>query len=172
MWGGVPGPELGLPRAYFAAPFDIETTYWNMSQGAAAGAVVSTVDDMHVFIEALLAGDLFASENSLTEMQAAVTAGSMTILNYGIGLAEKARACGATAARPSGSKATLLSSKNRAFRWSGGRQAQTIFGYRGGRCIRSSCECRRSSRSVSRIGRGIERQNDRFRMAACLYQDG
>jgi len=88
--GGVPGPELGLPRAYFAAPFDIETTYWNMSQGAAAGAVVSTVDDMHVFIEALLAGDLFASETSLTEMQEAVTTGSMTILNYGIGLAEKA----------------------------------------------------------------------------------
>jgi len=88
--GGVPSSELGLPRAYFAAPFDIETTDWNMSQGAAAGAVVSTVDDMHVFIEALLAGDLFASETSLTEMQEAVTTGSITTLNYGIGLAEKA----------------------------------------------------------------------------------
>ena len=87
---GVPSPQLRLPRAYFAAPFDIETTDWNMSQGAAAGAVVSTVDDMHVFIEALLAGDLFASETSLTEMQEAVATGSMTILNYGIGLAEKA----------------------------------------------------------------------------------
>lgn len=88
--GGVPGPELGLPRAYFAAPFDIETTDWNMSQGAAAGAVVSTVDDMHVFIEALLAGNLFASETSLAEMQETVTTGSGTIPNYGIGLAEKA----------------------------------------------------------------------------------
>ena len=87
---GVPGPELGLPRAYFAAPFDIETTDWNMSQGAAAGAVVSTVDDMHVFIEALLAGELFASKTSVTEMQDAVATGNVTILNYGIGLAEKA----------------------------------------------------------------------------------
>ena len=87
---GVPGPELGLPRAYFGAPFDIETTDWNMSQGAAAGAVVSTADDMHVFIEALLAGNLFALETSLAEMQETVTTSSGTIPNYGIGLAQKA----------------------------------------------------------------------------------
>ena len=87
---GVPGPELGLPRAYFSAPFDIEATDWNMSQGAAAGAVVSTVDDMHVFIEALLAGNLFALETSLAEMQETVTTSSGTIPNYGIGLAQKA----------------------------------------------------------------------------------
>ena len=88
---GVPDPELGLPRAFFAPPFDVETTEWNMSQGAAAGAVVSTADDMHVFIEALLAGELFSQEATLAEMQVTVPTGSGTIPSYGIGLGEKAK---------------------------------------------------------------------------------
>lgn len=87
---GIPGPELGLPRSYFAAPFDVETTEWNMSQGAAAGAVVSTADDMHLFIEALLGGRLFADKRTLAEMQVTVPTTNGTIPNYGIGLAEKA----------------------------------------------------------------------------------
>lgn len=87
---GIPEPGLGLPRSYFAAPFDVETTEWNMSQGAAAGAVVSTADDMHVFIEALLAGELFSDEGTLAEMQVTVVTGSGTAPKYGIGLAEKA----------------------------------------------------------------------------------
>ena len=61
-----------------------------MSQGAAAGAVVSTADDMHVFIEALLAGELFSDEGTLAEMQVTVVTGSGTAPKYGIGLAEKA----------------------------------------------------------------------------------
>lgn len=86
---GVPDIDIGLPRAYWAAPFDVETTEWNMSQGAAAGAVVSTTDDMHVFIEALLAGDLFESEATLAEMKVAVPTGGGAVRAYGIGLAEK-----------------------------------------------------------------------------------
>lgn len=89
-WTDVPSPELGLPRAFVAIPFDVETTDWNLSQGAAAGAVISTEEDMHVFIRALLAGDLFTDPQTLAVMQDAVATGSPGIPAYGIGLMEKA----------------------------------------------------------------------------------
>lgn len=90
LWDGVPSPELGLPRAFFAAPFDIETTEWNMSQGWAAGAVISNVTDMHRFIEALFAGGLFQHSETLELMKTAVPSGMITMQRYGVGLGEKA----------------------------------------------------------------------------------
>jgi len=89
-WSDVPSAQLGLPRAYLSVPFDVETTDWNMSQGAAAGAVVSTADDMHLFIQALLSDALFTESETLDIMQEAVPTGSPGISAYGIGLAEKA----------------------------------------------------------------------------------
>lgn len=86
---GVPTPDMGLPRAFVAVPFDVETTDWNLSQGAAAGAVISTAEDMHVFIRALLEGALFTSPDTLAEMMATVPTGSPGISEYGMGLAEK-----------------------------------------------------------------------------------
>lgn len=86
---GVPTPEMGLPRAFAALPFDVETTDWNLSQGAAAGAVISTAADMHVFIRALLNGDLFTSADTLAAMMDAVPTGTPGLPAYGIGLAEK-----------------------------------------------------------------------------------
>lgn len=89
-WNDVPSPELGLPRAYLGVPFDIETTDWNMSQAAAAGAVVSTAADMHVFIQALMSDALFTVPDTFDVMQDTVLTGSPGIAAYGIGLAEKA----------------------------------------------------------------------------------
>ncbi|WP_413718543.1 serine hydrolase domain-containing protein [Silicimonas sp. MF1-12-2] len=89
MWNGVPRPAFGLPRSYLAAPFDYETTDWNMSQGWAAGAVVSTVEDMHVFIEALVGGRLFQSEDTLSEMMTTVKTTHPALFGYGLGLALK-----------------------------------------------------------------------------------
>ena len=89
-WDDVPAPELGLPRAYLGVPFDVETTDWNMSQGAAAGAVISTAEDMHVFIQALLSNALFTDPDTVDVMQDTVPTGSLGIPAYGIGLAEKA----------------------------------------------------------------------------------
>jgi heat shock protein HslJ len=86
---GVPTPEMGLPRAFVALPFGVETTDWNLSQGAAAGAVISTAEDMHVFIRALLNGDLFTSADTLAAMMDVVETGTAGIPAYGIGLAEK-----------------------------------------------------------------------------------
>ena len=39
FWNDVPRPDFGLARAYLQAPFDYETSDWNMSQGWAAGGV-------------------------------------------------------------------------------------------------------------------------------------
>ncbi len=91
LWNGVPKPVFGLPRSYLAAPFDYETTDWNMSQGWAAGAVVSTADDMHDFIKALVAGKLFRSPDTLAMMQKAVRTTNPTLLRYGLGLALKGK---------------------------------------------------------------------------------
>lgn len=89
MWNDVPSGDLGLPHAYFKPPFDTETTDWNMSQAWAAGAVISTADDMHVFIEALANGRLFKSQDTLAAMQQTVPTGNPTLQGYGIGLADK-----------------------------------------------------------------------------------
>lgn len=89
MWNGIPRPAFGLPRSYLEAPFNYETTTWNMSQGWAAGAVISTVDDMHIFMEALVAGDLFRSPETLSIMQKTVRTQNPVLLGYGIGLALK-----------------------------------------------------------------------------------
>ena len=88
FWSDVPRPYFGLPRSYFTPPFDIDATDWNMSQGWAAGAVISTVDDMTVFISALLEGRLFDDRSTLDIMQDTVPTGSPLIPQYGIGLIE------------------------------------------------------------------------------------
>lgn len=85
LWNGIPRPDFGLPRSYLVAPFDYETTEWNMSQGGAAGGVISTVDDMHAFIEALVGGVLFDSPGTLALMQDTVPTSSPAEA-YGIGL--------------------------------------------------------------------------------------
>lgn len=89
MWNDVPTPEMGLPRSFYSAPFDVETTEWNMSQGWAAGAVISSVSDMHRFVNALSAGELFHSPGTLALMQDAVPSTLPTMPLYGIGLGKK-----------------------------------------------------------------------------------
>jgi D-alanyl-D-alanine carboxypeptidase len=89
LWNDVPDPDLGLPRSWLAAPFDYETTSWNMSQGWAAGAVISTADDMHRFMAGLLGGALFDDPATLPLMQEGVPTTNFTLLRYGLGLALK-----------------------------------------------------------------------------------
>jgi D-alanyl-D-alanine carboxypeptidase len=84
LWNEIPRKSFGLPRSWLNAPYDYETTEWNMSQGAAAGGVISTADDMHLFIEALVGGELFESSDTLALMQQSVP--SDPGVEYGIGL--------------------------------------------------------------------------------------
>ena len=53
LWEGGPRPAFGLARTWLAAPYDLQTTGWDISQGWAAGGVFSTPHDMHFCIEAL-----------------------------------------------------------------------------------------------------------------------
>ena len=86
LWRGTPRPAFGLPRSWLQAPFEYETTSWNLSQGWAAGGVISTADDMHRFIEQLLGGKLFRSPQTLAFMQETVPTDSPLELGYGIGI--------------------------------------------------------------------------------------
>lgn len=86
LWNAIPEKSLGLPRSFLEAPFTYETTRWNLSQGWAAGGVISTADDMHGFIEALFAGKLFKSPATLAEMKETVPVNSPAYEGYGVGL--------------------------------------------------------------------------------------
>jgi D-alanyl-D-alanine carboxypeptidase len=88
LWNDVPKPEFGLPRAWFRAPFDIETTDWNLSQAWAAGAVISTAPDLAKFLEMLMSGGFFDDPETLTAMKTGVPV-EFPMVRYGIGLAEK-----------------------------------------------------------------------------------
>lgn len=88
LWNDVPQPGFDLPRAWFKMPFDRETTGWNLSQGWAAGGVISTAPDMALFIEALARGDLFEKPETLNAMLEGVPA-DLAHPIYGIGLAHK-----------------------------------------------------------------------------------
>ncbi|MEE4189684.1 MAG: serine hydrolase domain-containing protein [Roseobacter sp.] len=90
LWRGVPKDEFGLPRAYFIGT-ENEMTDWNLSQGWSAGGVISTVEDMHDFIEALIGGDLFLSAETLRLMQETVEPKHSLYLAYGVGLGLKGR---------------------------------------------------------------------------------
>jgi len=89
LWNDVPKVDFGLPDAYLQAPFEVEMSDWNMSQAWAAGAVISKADDMRIFVEALLAGKLFKSADTLNEMQNTVPTTNFTLHGYGTGLADK-----------------------------------------------------------------------------------
>lgn len=89
LWNGIPRPQFGLPRAYLAPPFDYETTDWNLSQGWAAGAVISNTHDMHTFIEALVEGRMFQRSETLSEMMTTTSTTHPALLGYGLGLANK-----------------------------------------------------------------------------------
>lgn len=88
LWNDVPKPEFGLPRAWFKAPFELETTEWNLSQGWAAGGVISTATDMALFMETLGTGALFSEPDTLASMLEGVPT-TFPMLTYGIGLARK-----------------------------------------------------------------------------------
>lgn len=90
LWNGIPRPAFGLPRAYFVGT-DNEMTDWNLSQGWAAGGVISTIEDMHVFITALIKGDLFQSAETLRLMQETVEPKNSLYLAYGVGLGLKGK---------------------------------------------------------------------------------
>ncbi len=86
LWDGIPRKAFGLPRSWLMPPFDNETTEWNVSQSWAGGGVISTVDDMHRFITALVGGDLFQNTETLAVMQDTVPSPIPGTTGYGLGM--------------------------------------------------------------------------------------
>jgi D-alanyl-D-alanine carboxypeptidase len=57
-----------LPTGYLEPPFDKDTTGFNMSQAWAAGAVLSTAEDMARFVRHLFDGDYYIQPETLAQM--------------------------------------------------------------------------------------------------------
>ena len=64
---GIPDDDR-LPQAYLGSPFDYNTRNWNMSQAWAAGAVVSTAEDVARYVKSLYSGALYQNEATLAAM--------------------------------------------------------------------------------------------------------
>jgi D-alanyl-D-alanine carboxypeptidase len=66
---GVPAPGQIVHGYYRGEGGElVDSTGWNASQGWAAGAIVSTAEDMGRFVRSLIGGDLFRDPQTLDEM--------------------------------------------------------------------------------------------------------
>ncbi len=61
-------PDDGLPSQYVKSPFTYESSGWDGSQAWSAGNVISTSEDMAVFLRALFSGDLYQQPDTLKAM--------------------------------------------------------------------------------------------------------
>ena len=101
----IPGDDLTLPHSHARgyerftpdAP-PIDTTEFSHSWAGAAGAVISTTDDLSRFFRALLAGDLLPPEQ-LAEMRSTIrpAAAAPVGSGYGMGIAKTPLSCGGEA---------------------------------------------------------------------------
>ena len=60
--------DIGLPTQYLQSPFTYDTSGWNYTQAYSAGNVISTPEDMAVFLRALFNGELFEDSATLDAM--------------------------------------------------------------------------------------------------------
>ena len=67
LLAGQPDPGQ-LPKGYFETPFDEDLSDWNVSQAWSAGAVITTAEELAVFMKALYSGDLFQDAATLDLM--------------------------------------------------------------------------------------------------------
>lgn len=86
---GVPEFAPGLRGYYRDGESTLDATDFNLSMAYTAGAVVSTAEDMAVFITALLNGELFQEPETLALMQSDPVIGAPTGGNYALGLQDK-----------------------------------------------------------------------------------
>ncbi len=81
-----------IVNGYFTVPGQqrIDVTAWNATQGGAAGAIVSTAEDMARFAKGLMGGAIFRKRSTLDEMlsftELAISQGGALMSGYGLGL--------------------------------------------------------------------------------------
>jgi len=87
-----------IVSGYYTIPSgeQIDVTNWNTSQGGAAGAIVSTAEDMAAYAEGLFEGELFQNKTTLAEMldftPLSIDQGGGVIDGYGLGIMSYATA--------------------------------------------------------------------------------
>lgn len=88
---GSPAPSAAV-HGYYTVPGQglTDMTGWNATQGGAAGAIVSTAEDMARFASGLFSGALFENDATLDEMLAfrelSMAEGGGVMSGYGLGL--------------------------------------------------------------------------------------
>ncbi|HEX4224993.1 MAG TPA: serine hydrolase domain-containing protein, partial [Pseudonocardiaceae bacterium] len=92
-------PGLASPHADLYQQFDpggplIDTTVFNMTWADAAGAIVSTSDDLDRFFRALVGGQLLPSAQLAAMEQTVPTPGQLSFSSYGLGLGWQGLPCG------------------------------------------------------------------------------
>jgi amidase len=84
--------DPALVQGYVSYPGGKNTTGWNLSQGWAAGGIISTAADMHTFLLALGNGKLFKDQSTLLAMAEFVHSNDieehLASRGYGLGLIE------------------------------------------------------------------------------------
>ena len=84
--------DPALVQGYASFPGGKNTTAWNLSQGWAAGGIISTTADMRVFLQALANGRLFKDKSTLLAMAEFVRNDDVNkhlgTTGYGLGLIE------------------------------------------------------------------------------------
>jgi len=82
-------PEIGeIVDGYYWIDADhrVNTTYWNVSQGGAAGGLIMTAEDLLTYGKALAAGALFENDATLQAMLTFNPNGEGGLMPYGLGL--------------------------------------------------------------------------------------
>ena len=84
--------DPALVQGYVSFPGGKNTTSWNLSQGWAAGGIISTAADMRIFLQALANGRLFKDKSTLLAMAEFVRNDDVNkhlgTTGYGLGLIE------------------------------------------------------------------------------------
>jgi D-alanyl-D-alanine carboxypeptidase len=88
---GVPDRNSQLPGHYQVPGSGLkDMTSWNTSQGGAAGAIISTAEDMERYARSLMGGKLFIRPETLSEMLAMreldMTTGGLFMGGYALGV--------------------------------------------------------------------------------------
>jgi len=104
--------NTALIQGYVSFPGGKNTTGWNLSQGWAAGGIISTAADMRIFLQALANGRLFKDKSTLLAMGEFVRNDDVKqhlgTTGYGLGLIEYAHGVWGHGGQTLGFESTLM----------------------------------------------------------------
>jgi amidase len=104
--------DSALVHGYVSFPGGKNTTGWNLSQGWAAGGIISSAADMRIFLQALANGELFKDKSTLLAMAEFVRNDEVKkhlgTTGYGLGLIEYAQGVWGHGGQTLGYESTMM----------------------------------------------------------------